>query len=149
MYAYINASAIGFVKFSDTSWRVYSGKHMIEVADGVGDYPNTAWTANVDARWNSELQGLDILFADCTVTYSSGPANPSVLFNGTATPDTTGDKDVVLVAEGGNEDDGETPEPPTDEGAPDTGDMGIAVSAVALVAACASVAVIRRRKHNV
>ncbi len=109
IYAFIDATAVGFVKFSNTSWRVYRGNHMIEIAEGVGDYPNTVWTANVDAQWNNDLQKMDLLFADCTFAHSSGPANPSVLFNGTATPDTTGDKNVVLSAGGGTTTE---PEPP-------------------------------------
>ncbi len=96
-YGYLWENAVGFVKFSDTSWRVYTGKHMIQIADGVGDQAGTAWPSNLEANWNNDLQKMDVVFADCTKTYESGP-EPSKLFDSTGAGFTSGDKTVVLEA---------------------------------------------------
>ncbi len=94
-YGFLADTAVGFLKFSDTSWRIAHGKHMITIAEGVGDMAGTAWPCNIEALWNDGLQKMDLIFADCSKTYPKGP-QPGKLFDPSGAGFTSGDLEVVL-----------------------------------------------------
>ena len=94
---YFDEAAVGFVKFSDTSWMAFSGKKMINIGNGVFEWPNTAWPSNL---WAYDADGnttLDLIFADATMTYDNGEVtNVTLLFSGDAVGFETGDKTVTI-----------------------------------------------------
>lgn len=97
-YAYFSESAVGFMKFSDTSWRVFNGKDMVGKSAGSGIYP-----ANIDGLWDSTAGKITVVYADATVSRESN--DPKKFMDPSGAGFTGGDKEVVLSG-------GETPVKP-------------------------------------
>ncbi len=143
----ITAETPIFVKFSDTSWRVYLGPTAINIGaqaeGGVGDWDNTSWPANIQAVYDGATGSAAYCFIDVNNNGyllklsewgANDPENHHVLTDPTKYFDrnglTSGDKDVVL----GNE------QPPQ------TADVISVVAIVALVS-FGGTALLIRKKH--
>ena len=94
---YFTEDCAGFVKFSDTSWCAFSGKHFIQIANGVGDYPGTAWPSNVLAYDAEGAGAINVIYVDANAEVASG-VDPTRLFKADGTELEAGDKNVVLDA---------------------------------------------------
>ena len=97
-YAYFAENAVGFMKFSDTSWRVFSGKNMVGEAAKGGIYP-----ANIDGLWDGTAEKITVVYADATAAKETN--DPRKFMDPTGAGYTDGDKNVVLSG-------GETPPKP-------------------------------------
>ncbi len=143
----ITADTPIFIKFSDTSWRVYLGPTAINIGaqaeGGVGDWDYTSYPANLQSFYDGATgtAGFCLLdvnnnnyLAKLPTWPGDDPANHSVLTDPTKYFDrnglTSGDKDVVL----GNE------QPPQ------TADVISVVAIVALVS-FGGAALLIRKKH--
>jgi len=65
------ADAVAFLKTGTHKWKVATSNQVV-IAEGVGDYPNTYYPANIDAADIDGNGTLDVMYADGTATYNSG-----------------------------------------------------------------------------
>ncbi len=94
---YFDEAAVGFLKFSDTEWRVFSGKTMMKIAADAFEYPGTAYPSNLWAYDGDGNTTLDLIFADATKQYDNGEVKDvTLLFSGDKTGFAAGDKTVTI-----------------------------------------------------
>ncbi len=95
---YLTDTCATFIKFSDTNWMAFEGKNVIKIANGLTEYPNTAWPCFlwvIDVDGDGTIEGV---FADATKTYEGGEVSDiTLLFDPTGAGLTEGDKNVVLT----------------------------------------------------
>lgn len=130
-YAYFAETAAGFMKFSNTEWRVFNGKDMVGEAAKSGIYP-----ANIDGYWDGAAEKITVVYADATQDYS-GTNDPKKFMDPTGAGFTTGDKNVVLS---------NAEDPGTET--PDTSDAAVP-AAIVVISLCAATVVLVGRKRKV
>lgn len=90
-------NAATFLRFSQTDWRVISGKTPLNIAS-IYEYPNTAWPGHLVALDANGDGTIDVIYVDATERYDDGEVkDPTTLFSGTAEGFSEGDKKVTLT----------------------------------------------------
>lgn len=96
-YGFFAENAVGFMKFGNTSWRVFTGKDMVGESAKGGIYPS-----NIDGVWDGTAGKISVIYADATSPREQN--DPRKFMDPTGAGFTDGDKNVVLSG-------GETPPP--------------------------------------
>lgn len=90
-------NAATFLRFSQTDWRVISGKTPLNIAS-IYEYPGTAWPGHLVALDANGDGTIDVIYVDATERYDDGEVkDPTTLFSGTAEGFSEGDKKVTLT----------------------------------------------------